>query len=92
MASRNYLFGLVTSLALGGNPAAPADEPQKVPVKTPAPAQSSADAPLDEELLEFLGSVDTGDEDWVDYLTETDIATVAKPSSARGESEVKNDE
>ena len=92
MASRNYLFGLVTSLALGGSPIAQADDPQKAPVKNTAPAPSDAEAPLDEELLEFLGSIDTGDEDWVDYLTETDIATVAKPTSARGESEVKKDE
>ena len=60
MASRNYLFGLVTSLALGGSPIAQADDPQKAPVKNTAPAPSDAEAPLDEELLQSLGSIDTG--------------------------------
>lgn len=42
----------------------------------PAPA-ASAD---DDEFLEFLGSVDSdaADEDWLDYLAQTDILKVAK--------------
>jgi hypothetical protein len=55
----------------------------------PAPdAASSSDAKADpesdadrsdDEFLEFLGSVDSdADEDWLDYLAQTDILKVAK--------------
>lgn len=48
-------------------------------------ARKAPDPPLDDELLEFLGSVDTaaGDEDeWSEYLSETDIGkAVAKPDN-----------
>jgi hypothetical protein len=37
----------------------------------------AADKP-DPALLEFLGSVDTEDKDWHDYLAHTDIEQVAK--------------
>jgi hypothetical protein len=48
----------------------------------PKPADPAADA----ELLEFLGSVDSGadsqatadDGSWIDYLSQTDIGKVAK--------------
>jgi hypothetical protein len=64
---------LVSGRALGigalllGAALAQAGEPQ--PAK---PAQ-------DEDLLEFLGSVDDGDAGWSNYLAKTDIAKVAKP-------------
>jgi len=35
----------------------------------------------DDELLEFLGSVDTEDKDWHDYLARTDIDKVARRTS-----------
>jgi hypothetical protein len=38
----------------------------------------AADAPLDDGLLEFLGSVDSEDKDWHDYLAGTDIEQVAR--------------
>jgi hypothetical protein len=49
------------------------------PAATPA-AKPAATPEADEELLEFLGSVDAdaGDQDWIDYLSQTDIAKVAK--------------
>jgi len=60
--------------------AAHADEPKKVPAAKPAPAPQP-----DEDLLEFLGSVDQGDDDWIDYLAQTDPATVAKSPKKEGE-------
>ncbi|HEY4974861.1 MAG TPA: hypothetical protein VII41_14710, partial [Steroidobacteraceae bacterium] len=38
----------------------------------------AADAPVDDGLLEFLGSVDSDDKDWHDYLAGTDIDQVAR--------------
>lgn len=38
----------------------------------------AADPPVDPALLEFLGSVDTEDKDWHDYLARTDIDQVAR--------------
>ena len=45
-----------------------------------APAAKPAAPAADDDLLEFLGSVDSdsGDQDWIDYLSQTDIAKVAK--------------
>jgi hypothetical protein len=40
-------------------------------------AAGAADKP-DPALLEFLGSVDTGDKAWHDYLAHTDIEQIAK--------------
>jgi hypothetical protein len=44
-------------------------------------AAMAADKP-DPALLEFLGSVDTDDKDWHDYLAHTDIDQVAKRATA----------
>jgi len=45
----------------------------------------AADQPVDPALLEFLGSVDTEDKDWHDYLAHTDIDQVARrAANARG--------
>ena len=41
-------------------------------------AASSAEPKVDGDLLEFLGSVDTEDKDWHDYLARTDIDKVAQ--------------
>jgi hypothetical protein len=84
----------VLALAAWLMPAAQAAEPQPpakaaesaTPAKTPPPkpADAAKAAPpmteADEELLEFLGSVDaeSEDEDWLDYLAQTDVAKVAK--------------
>ena len=66
-------------------PATPAATPiSKKPVSV-GPAAKAANAPgpatgADDELLEFLGSVDTdtGDQDWIDYLAQTDVSKVAQ--------------
>lgn len=60
----------------------------KPPEATPVPE-------ADDELLDFLGSVDldSADEDWLDYLAQTDIAKVAKAKkTVPAPTEVKNDE
>ena len=44
-------------------------------------AVHAADAPVDDGLLEFLGSVDSDDKDWHDYLAGTDIDQVARRAS-----------
>jgi hypothetical protein len=38
----------------------------------------AADGPVDDGLLEFLGSVDSEDKGWHDYLAGTDIDQVAR--------------
>jgi hypothetical protein len=71
----------VLALVVGLVPAAQAADPQKADAKKPAETAKPAPPPeVDEELLEFLGSVDADseDEDWLDYLSQTDIAKVAK--------------
>ena len=45
---------------------------------TPAPAKPAAIPAEDEDFLEFLGSVDEDDEEWMDYLARTDVVKVAK--------------
>ena len=41
-------------------------------------ATPAADRPVDPALLEYLGSVDSEDKDWHDYLAHTDIDQVAR--------------
>ena len=41
-------------------------------------------SPVDDGLLEFLGSVDSEDKDWHDYLAGTDIDQVARRATAPG--------
>jgi hypothetical protein len=38
----------------------------------------AADEPVDPDFLEFLGSVDSTEAGWHDYLAETDVDQVAK--------------
>jgi hypothetical protein len=61
--------------ATGPN-AAGAKPASKAPVRAPAKADEVA---VDDDLLEFLGSVGDGGEegDWLDFLTSTDIDKVA---------------
>ena len=44
----------------------------------------AAEAP-DDGLLEFLGSVDTEDKDWHDYLSRTDIDRIARRAGKASE-------
>ena len=63
--------------------AAPA--PKATPPAKAAPAQATRQvAAPDDELLEFLGSVDSeeGDEAWLDYLSQADIVKAARKQKA----------
>lgn len=40
----------------------------------------AAEAALDGDLLEFLGSVDSEGDGWGDYLARTDVSRVSPPS------------
>lgn len=58
-------------------------------------ARASESAAPDEELLEFLGSIDAEDAAWIDYLMRTDLAKIAKREAVdepREPSEGKSDE
>jgi hypothetical protein len=94
---------LVACLLAGALPAAQGDEvkapaPQKpAPAAATAPKPAAAKAPAtapDDDLLEFLGSVDSegGDEAWLEYLSQADIGKVArghKPAPAAPEGDEK---
>ena len=92
---------LVACLLAGAVPAAQGDEVKAPAPQKPAPAAASAQKPAaakspapDDELLEFLGSVDSegGDEAWLEYLSQADIGKVArgrKPAPAAPEGEKK---
>jgi hypothetical protein len=84
---------LVACLLAAVVPATRADE-AKAPAATPPPKAAPATAPPakwarpaaapDDELLEFLGSVDSeeGDEAWLDYLSQADIGKAARKQKA----------
>lgn len=74
------LVGLVAAAQAGdastaSSPGARAANDQATKAATPA---------AEDEFLEFLGSIDAdwGDEDWIDYLSRTDIEKVAKAKRA----------
>jgi hypothetical protein len=74
MLDRRVRLLLAFAVLTGGCSIALADDNRKAP-----------DPALDDELLEFLGSVDPPSESvqpddgtWIDYLSQTDIGKVAK--------------
>ena len=86
MLNRCVRLGLVVaSLALGAG-IGRADDPH-----------NAAEPALDDELLEFLGSVDpasdstsSDDGTWIEYLSQTDIGKVVKPASPPSGAEAKS--
>ena len=79
-----WMIGAVLAVAaVRADEAAPTDPP-------PAPP---ADAVLDDSLLEFLGSVDSGDPEWNDYLAHAELpaagmsATAAAAAKSQGAQE-----
>lgn len=65
-------------------PLVQAEEPNDTAKKPASSATASRPAApsADEELLEFLGSVDEeADGEWIDYLSKTDISKAAKAKS-----------
>ena len=78
MLNRCARLVLAFAVLTAGSGAVLADDP---PRKPSPPA-------LDDELLEFLGSVDPSsdtvqadDGSWIEYLSQTDIGKVAKPAN-----------
>ena len=78
MLGRRSRLLLAFTVLTAGSGVGLADDPKK-----PAPAPV-----LDDELLEFLGSVDPtsdsvqpDDGTWIEYLSQTDIGKVAKPGN-----------
>jgi hypothetical protein len=76
------MLALPWGLALAGPPAPPASSapaPARAaaaPARAAAAASASATAAADAELLEFLGSVDSAEPGWHDYLEHTDLEKV----------------
>jgi hypothetical protein len=46
-----------------------------------APAMWAAAPAVDAELLEFLGSVDSEERDWSDFLEHTDLDRIVRPAA-----------
>jgi hypothetical protein len=59
-------------LLMLGAAAGHAQENKEPASKEAPPTDTAPDAPPEDELLEFLGSVDSEDEDWNEYLAQTD--------------------
>lgn len=49
-------------------------------------------APLDAEFLEFLGSLDSEDEVWTEFLASIDIARASQPADEAKAEKVKDHE
>jgi hypothetical protein len=64
-------------------PAASATSSASKPAAAPAPTATPAAPSADDELLEFLGSVDEEtDGEWIDYLSKTDISKASKAKTS----------
>jgi hypothetical protein len=77
---RGYLAWLVAALAIG--PMSVVAQDTKKPEPKESTVDSDSDAEVDDELLEFLGSVDSEDEDMIEYLSKSDETPAAKPKRA----------
>ena len=91
MCGRRTFFGLCAALTLGASAAQEPKAQRPAPQTERAPQRTAEPVP-DEELLEFLGSFDEEDGDWVDYLTATDVAPPAPSRPAPTAPEVKKRE
>jgi len=67
--------GRALALWLIGTGMALAEDPPKKPPPPPEPA--------DAEFLEFLGSVGSDDDGWINYLSQTDPAAAARVAAAK---------
>ena len=70
MRWRAYALLALPGLALAGPPATP--PANAAPTQAAPPSSAAADA----DLLEFLGSVDSAEPGWHDYLEHTDLEKV----------------
>lgn len=86
-----WLMFAALALALAMARAQADQSPAPAPAKAPAKESPASPVP-EEELLEFLGSLDAEGEEWAEYLTETDIEKVAESETAPAAPEGKKDE
>lgn len=91
MHGRHGILCVVASLALGTALAQEPKAQRPAPAKEPASPSPTESAP-DAQLLEFLGSFDEEDGDWIDYLTVTEVTPPPQSRSAQPAPEVKKDE
>ena len=88
------LVGLIVVFALGPRLSSAADPPPRTSEDENTSRTSHtdpADVEADDELLEFLGSVDAEeDAELVDYLVKTDAGAPSKPASASTGSRAEN--
>lgn len=82
MPARRSRASLLAGLALVVPTMATAGEPTET---------LDVETELDSELLEFLGTIDDGEQEWTDYLAQTDIAKVAKAKQAPAPKDDAND-
>ena len=68
-----FVAGVLGALVLVPQAASADEDPTATKV-----AKGATTDPTDAEFLEYLGSVDVEGQDWMDYLSHTDIAGVAK--------------
>jgi hypothetical protein len=79
-----WLLVVFTPLVRADDASSPVKKPAATATSTaPKPAAAKPAKPAvheaDDELLEFLGSVDEeSDGEWIDYLSKTDISKAAK--------------
>jgi hypothetical protein len=79
-----FAFALSPLMSAAGDPPAGAHTDQKAQKDQNASAAKAADAPSDEaddELLEFLGSVDADDRELIDYAARTKAPAPDKAKS-----------
>jgi len=78
----SVLPGLLALSILGAGAAA-----LPVAVEADGPARQAKQPADDADLMEFLGSIGSADERWIDYLARTDptkVAPAAKPPASSG--------
>jgi hypothetical protein len=78
---RACLFWVLASVALA--PAGRADDTRHAATPAKSPTKSATVPEADDDLLDFLGSVDSDDQEWNDYLSHTDIVKVANKPAAK---------
>ncbi|MEJ0100137.1 MAG: hypothetical protein WDO12_10530 [Pseudomonadota bacterium] len=78
MRSSACVAAVLAGVMAGGVQAAESAKPASAP-KTPA----SKAEPVDAEFLEFLGSVDTEEEEWRQYLEDRPIKAAGKPAQPK---------
>ena len=86
VAGAALMIAIATAAAVPARAAPPVQaSPAPAPVAPPkvpyAPPPTADDAAVDDDLLEFIGSLgnDADDGDWLDFLVSTDVDEAAKP-------------